>query len=472
MSVSPQKLALVIASRARAVQMLSYLYDDAVNAGFEVTVICPDEVYNEFHDFFETRGAARLPYVHVSQKSLLMAVNHLRYHTLADFTHRENSAILEEYRRMDFAASSILLPYIVWPLSRILRLFPPLRDSRWWDRLEYALFGGHKTYHSIFSHERFDWVAFPAPVLRSPSELLLFFAAKRVGLRLAALDEAFGQFFNFSVSFRPFDRIFVWGELTVDYGNRFQGIPKERMTIGGPYRFDPYFNNRTPSREDYFRAHELDPTKRLITCAISGVDMEFRMLDELVRGMKEGRFSSPTQVFVSISPFVSKMSDFSPRYDGIPDLISNDPNAPVSYRDLDTARSHMYDLGGLLKWSDVIISQASTLAVEAAIFNTPVLYHLFDLDYREHRPDGTYSKMRELEALRRIWYDKWPTIAEVIATGAVPCARSIEELMTLIARSLAGDGLAEERKTLVKKICTYTDGRSGARIMKELLASG
>ncbi len=466
MSTAQKRIAFVVASSSRAVQLLSFLHEDAARAGFLVSVFCGDDVYQPLKDFFEKNNITRYPLVRVPQKSALAVFNHLRYCTLGDFKNKYR----EQFRRQDFATSGFFLPYVVWPISRILSLVPFFRKTTFWDGLEVRLFGNHPRYQEIFAQARFDWVAFPTPVLRSASELLLFTAAKKAGLKVTAVDEAFGQFVILPVSFRNFDRIFVWNKHTVNQAMQFHGLPEKAMAMSGPHRFDSYFKDVVPSREAFYAAHGLDAQKRIIGFVLSGVDIEFAIIDALSERIKKGEFRD-VQVLVRPNPFMSKAEVYASRYAGVPGIVVSDPQAPVAYEGFTVLQSQMIDLGALLKYSAVNLSQASTVAIEGAIFNTPALYHLFGLDYVEESVTAG-REARHQEAARREKYDEWPFIADVIATGAVPVARSMDELLQMIDDALASRStLARERKLLVEKICTYTDGRSGERIMRALIES-
>lgn len=460
-----KKIAFVIASKNRATQLLSHFFDDASRAGFDVTVFCPDEVYAPLKDFFEEKKITRFNLPRVPQRSPLAVFNHLRYFILLNL-HTEGE-FHKKLRQVDFKISGFFLPYVLWPLARGLRLFPWCRRKIFWDKLEQYLFGNTAYYQALFKKHHFDWVVFPGPVLRAMSELLFFIAAKKAGLRSAVVDEAFGQFAVLPVSFRDFDRIFAWNKYTIDQAVRFHHIPKEVFTIAGPLRFDSYFKDAIPSREDFFAAHDLDRDKRIVSLVLSGVDIEYAIIDNLITHLREKKGES-YQLVVRTNPFLSKVDEYTVRYAGVSGIVFNDPRADVHYNGFTSPQGQIVDLGALLKYSDVVISHASTVAIEGAVFGTPAIYHLFGLSHIEEKVSKG-RLLRHQEAERRKRYDEWPFIVEVLNTGGVPLARSMEELLHMVDEALANrDMLVEERRALVKKICTYTDGLSGERIAQDL----
>ena len=460
-----KKIALIVASVSRATQLLSFFADDAKRAGFEVSVFCPDNVYVPLQDFLAKKSITRFQLIRVPQRSGLAVFNHLRYFALLD--HRLVNKFQERFRLMDFKTSGFFLPYVVWPAARFARLLPFCRHASFWDALEMRLFGNERYYREIFSRNHFEWVVFPGPVLRAMSELQLFVAAKAAHLKVAAVDEAFGQFAILPVPFRHFDRIFVWNHYTVDEGMRYHSLHRESFVIAGPLRFDSYFKGRVPSRDTFFASHGLDPARQLVGVVLSGVDIEYAIIDRIIKKMREQE--RPFQIVVRVNPFLSKSDEYS-LYRQLPGVHLTDSRDAVLYSGFTPLQSQMADLAALLKYSDVIVSQASTVAIEAAIFGTPTVYHLFDLQYVEERVTAG-RLIRGQEAKRRVRYDEWPSIANVLKSGSVPLARSMDELMQLIDDALASrDRFARGRSVLVKDLCTYTDGRAGERIVKELYA--
>jgi hypothetical protein len=461
-----RQIAFVVVSMVRAMQLLSFFADDVLRAGFEISVFCPDDVNEKLKDLFREKNIKRYLLPRVPQRSVIAVLNHLRYFTLLS---NENE-FQGRLRKMDFKTSGFLLPYVLWPLSRILRFIPYFKKASCWDGLEKFFFGGGSYFREIFFKQHFEWVVFPAPVLRAMSELQMFISAKKAGFKVAAADEAWGQFAVLPVAFRTFDKVFVWNNYSIEQAGHFHRLPPKMFAVEGPLRFDSYFKGATPPREDFFAAHGFDPTKKIIACVLSGVDIEFVIIDRLIERLKKD-MKGMFQIVIRTNPSLSKVDEYAARYRGIPDVIVTDPHEDITYKGFTALQSRVVDLGALLKFSSVVISHASTVAVEAAIFDTPVLYHLFGLDYVEESvPQGRV--LRQQEAQRRYKYDEWASSAEVINTGAVPLARSMEELIALLDDALTNpQRLAQKRQELVKKICTYSDGRTGERIAQYLLSN-
>jgi CDP-glycerol glycerophosphotransferase (TagB/SpsB family) len=109
--------------------------------------------------------------------------------------------------------------------------------------------------------------------------------------------------------------------------------------------------------------------------------------------------------------------------------------------------------------ADLVINLASTITIDAALCDRPVISVAYDPD-----PDGPYQK----------WIDRYHTEYEHYQTalqcGAVRLARSHEELMTLIETYLQHPELDREgRRKLVNLWCGNNDGRSAARLAATLL---
>jgi hypothetical protein len=428
--------------------MLSFLYEDAVHSGFTVSVFCNDDVYAYLEPFLKERSMQRFRRLDQPLKSALMFFNHLRNYTLIDFAHNQT---LDLYRREAFAASRFFLPYVIWPLARIIRLLPAGRRRTFWDAIEYRAFGRNSYYRGVFASSKFSYMVFPSAVLKSPDDLLLFACAKRAGVKVVSVDETFGQFDNHVVSFRDFDKMFIWSTGTLEKGKQLNHVNAQALRVVGPYRFDPYFKNQLPSREDFFSILGLDPSKKLITLMLGGEAVEHQIISAILRMQEEDAFNSATHLLISLNPFVSKEEEFV-QYAGHAAVTVYDSRKSPSLAGFNALQSRLVEVGALLKYSSVLICRGSTLGVEAAVFDTPAIYYMFGIS-------GAANE-----------YDTFPFLAEVIRTGAVPVARSIEELSHAISHALrAPHAESKNRSLLVEKKFTYTDGRAGERIMVDLL---
>ena len=112
-------------------------------------------------------------------------------------------------------------------------------------------------------------------------------------------------------------------------------------------------------------------------------------------------------------------------------------------------------LADTMHHSDVVLNVASTIAIEASIFDTPVVNIAFDQDDAEARPFLT-SPLR---------YYSYTHYQQIVRAGAVRIARSAGEMIDLVNGYLADPSRdAEGRRRVVAEQCELTDGRSAERL--------
>jgi CDP-glycerol glycerophosphotransferase (TagB/SpsB family) len=124
----------------------------------------------------------------------------------------------------------------------------------------------------------------------------------------------------------------------------------------------------------------------------------------------------------------------------------------------DVMPEHQKHLGDTLCHADVVVNVASTISIEACIFDTPVVNINFD------GPDESpYVK-----SARR--YYSFTHYVNITSRGAVRVATSPEQLVRDVAAYLATPSLdAAGRKQVVFDQCQFIDGRSAERVVRLVL---
>jgi CDP-glycerol glycerophosphotransferase (TagB/SpsB family) len=105
--------------------------------------------------------------------------------------------------------------------------------------------------------------------------------------------------------------------------------------------------------------------------------------------------------------------------------------------------------------SDVVLNVASTIAIEASIFDTPIVNIAFDQDTADTRP-FLASPLR---------YYSYTHYQQIVRAGAVRIAKSSGEMIDLVNAYLVDPSRdAEGRRRVVAEQCEFTDGRSAERL--------
>ena len=293
------------------------------------------------------------------------------------------------------------------------------------------------------------------------SEVPLLRTAKRRGVRSMALDPSWDNFTNKLIPVRQVDRLVVWNEIMKEQAVGLHGYAPSAISVAGAPQFDPHFRARTP-RADFFARIGADPHRKLIaltTTPRSLYSHHDHVLRVLVKAMECGQLVD-AQVLVRLHP----RDEFGAyqEFATTPHVIIEKPfRDTVTVADglaIDVMPEHQTHLGDTLHHADVVVNVASTISIEACIFDTPVVNINFD-----GPDDSPYVR-----SARR--YYSFTHYVNITSRGAVRVAESPEELVRDVAAYLADPSLdAAGRKQVVIDQCQFTDGRSAERVVRLVL---
>jgi CDP-glycerol glycerophosphotransferase (TagB/SpsB family) len=116
-------------------------------------------------------------------------------------------------------------------------------------------------------------------------------------------------------------------------------------------------------------------------------------------------------------------------------------------------RDEVDEMSNFLAHSDLVITPASTLAVEAPIFDTPTIVTFFN----------TVSSELLSKVARTGWLERH--FRRVQKNDWLPLAFSPEDLLSMMKRSLKDRSWYREgRRQLVDEVVTFRDGKSYERV--------
>jgi len=236
------------------------------------------------------------------------------------------------------------------------------------------------------------------------------------------------------------------------------GYEPAQVRVAGPPHWDRYFRpGPTISREAFFARIGADASRRLVTLMTTGktlYDHYPRVVRVLIKAINEGRFGQ-AQLLVRLHP-----RDDLDRYDQFerrPHLLVDKPFKKTVKSgdglDVDIKSENQQHLADTLRHSDVIVTIASTIAIEASIFDTPVV----DVSFDGETPE-------ELSKSARRYY-QFTHYANITRAGAAPVADTPEALIDHVARYLNDRSLDRAgRQRVVREQVQFTDGQSSDRI--------
>ena len=294
------------------------------------------------------------------------------------------------------------------------------------------------------------------------SEVPLLRTARRRGVRSMAIDSSWDNYTNKLIPVRHVDRLVVWNDIMKEQAVTLHGYSPDAIRVAGAPQFDPHFRARTP-RADFFKRIGADPSRKLIALTTTPRSLyahHDHVLRSLVDAMRDRRLQN-AQVLVRLHP----RDEFEAyrEFGTAPNVIIEKPfRDTVKVADglaIDVTAENQKHLGDTLCHADVVVNVASTISLEACIFDTPVVNICFD-----GPAESPYVK-----SARR--YYSFTHYVNITSRNAVRVATSPAELVDAVAAYLAQPGLdAAGRKQVVLDQCQFTDGRSAERVAGFVLA--
>ncbi|MBA3714791.1 MAG: hypothetical protein H0W76_20410 [Pyrinomonadaceae bacterium] len=264
----------------------------------------------------------------------------------------------------------------------------------------------------------------------------------------------------------PFDHYLVWSEhMRREVLRYYPDVSAEQIHIVGTPQFDPYTNSEMLwTREEFFGRAGADPSRPLI--CYSGGDAgtcpedpeHARVLLDLIRA---GRIQGNPQVLLRPMPV-----DNGSRYDKVrrdyPELIYLQPmwlhTEPGDWSRVMPLLEDVQFLANLTHYADLNVNLASTMTLDFAIHNKPIVNVAFDV--ASPPPFG-----------KPLWdyYYRFEHYRPVVELGAARFARSPEELADHVNAYLKDPGLdSDNRRRLVEFEVSLPLGQSGQRIVDVL----
>lgn len=259
----------------------------------------------------------------------------------------------------------------------------------------------------------------------------------------------------------PIDRMVVWNDIMKDEAVALHDMASEDVFVGGVPQFDPYFDRSLlPDRNSFFRRIGADPTKRLLTFTLTIKEVcphEWESVEVLWEEIRAGAIAEPCQLLVRQHP-QSKPDEVPLSLRGQPGLFFEIPGRATAFMDRDPSLEDLRHLAATMWHSDVVLNTTSTISIDAAAFDTPVVCVGFD-----GKQDLPYEK-----AARR-YYD-YTHFRKLLDTGGARVVYSAGEMTQAVNDYLRDRSLDRDaRQRLVREQCHRLDGQSGARIGLHLL---
>jgi hypothetical protein len=264
----------------------------------------------------------------------------------------------------------------------------------------------------------------------------------------------------------PVDWITCWSEIQKDELVRGSDWAAEAVNIGGIPTYDGYFRKSyLMPREEYFKLHGLDPNRKLISYASSFVTFapNYPNIEALANLISSGNLKEPSQLLIRLHP-----NHFMPGslYEGeasrVRKLIQDLPYVhlvepvPLGGELGYYSGEDLPEKASMMAYSDVFVTVYSTMVVETAIHDRPIIGLCLDTPGGWNTPGKFSLKLAEIA--------EWPTHLRFRQAKAGRVAFSIAELQAHLNAYLENPAQdTDARRKFIRDEVTFTDGSAGRR---------
>lgn len=469
----PQRVFIVADHGTAIVYFLqSEVVPTLLRAGIEVVVLTDDTIRSQMVERFGQPGlmfeGLRLEraneYAHTYRPRLQWLLGFLRR---VGGSWRINTAAMDSHIWEVWKENSWRFRLGVWVpaalLVLLLRTFPQLRKRLIRVQAHYFPVGG--IYGDLFDKYEPALVVAATPGWRLDRYILR--EAHQRGIRTATAIVGWDNPSSYAVPGAPVESATCWSAAQRNELVLGSDWNPRQVHIGGIPSYDGYLRQTWwIPRDDYFRLHQLDPNRRLISYASSFVHFapNYPNIEALARLVSSRDLMYESQLLVRLHPshFQDRPRIFAEERERIEALEAEYPHVHV-VRPVPLGGSLGYyggedmdEKASMMAYSDVVVTVYSTMLVETAIHNTPLIAAVLDT------PGGWNVRGKYSLALKSI--GDWPTHQRFRIAKAGRIAANAAELAALLNLYLSDrtlDGAA--RRDFVANEITFTDASAGRR---------
>ncbi len=314
-----------------------------------------------------------------------------------------------------------------------------------------------KEIKDVFDKYCFD-VVFTPSLIDVDFDTLVAVEAKKRKIRLVGMVRSWDNLNNHGLLTVVPDRFIVQNVWLKECAEKFQAIKKDfiKDIIGLPH-YDLYSNisSYIKPKDMFFKELDLDPSKKLIL--LGGSDFYYSedvlpaVFNELISSKK---IKEPVQVLFRPHPAsLFSVDDY---------ILHSLENIKLDTNFSDkknTSFSDTENFINILYYADIIVNIASTLSIDAAVFDKPTICINFD---------DLGKKISRWESVHRL-YDYFDHYERLIEIGGVRIPKSANELSQDINEYLIDGSIdSKERKNILNVFVNPFDGKSGKRLSEIL----
>lgn len=291
------------------------------------------------------------------------------------------------------------------------------------------------------------------------SQMSIVAAAKQLSIPTIAYITSWDNITTKTGLVFRYDGYIVWSEQMKRELQEFYPAARSRpvYVIGAP-QYDVFTQERfVQTREEFFRLNNLDLARPLVLYCLGSPNIireDYGAL-QFVERISESSDLSNIQVIVRPHP-----GFFEKGYTELDAIRSRYPGVMIQSPHRHWQKTAFQGRESIIEWvntlrhSDVVVNFASTISVDAAVCDKPVV----NLDFDPEPGMPNQDLVKEVN-------HKWNHFRPVAESGGVWMAEDMEEVVTAVRTYLENPQLhREQRRWIVQYVCERVDGSAGKRM--------
>ncbi len=257
------------------------------------------------------------------------------------------------------------------------------------------------------------------------------------------------------------DALMVWGEAMQEDAVNLQGIPASRVQKIGALRYDHLQAREHTARDTFWRQRGLDPESKIILFA--GGRNEQHYFEMLSAFEELSTYNAGYQLVVRVYPKKSLLRSAAMMYflrvaGAMPGVYVSiaDPSFEKGAEDKEVLVVEEEELWSLIKHCDLLVNLYSTIALEACLFDKPVInmWYFSSIGMTVRQP--VYIPYPQIYHIRKF-----------VEYGASCQATDREQLIELIqSEAEHPESRSQQRQLAVKKELGPLDGKVSSRLVE------
>ena len=290
----------------------------------------------------------------------------------------------------------------------------------------------------------------------------VFSSSKKLGIPTIAYIPSWDNVTTKNRMVFDYDGYIVWNEKVKQELLDFYPAARSKpvYVVGAP-QFDVFYQDRFhKSREQFCRDQNLDPNLPIIVYAIGSPNFlkEHHGAIYLAKKVADGKMGK-VQLLVRPHPIhdnaeMRRLFDKHGPYVHLQESVNAGKALTKRTQDADQITEWV----NTFKHADVVVNIVSTVTIDAAIFDKPIVNLDFD-------PQPSRSDQQLVKDVNHLW----PHFKPIAESGGVWLVNDFEEMVCAIETYLKKPKLhREKRKWMVEHVCGFADGKSGVRMAEAI----